>query len=216
MPSIPLSSPNSSSISNRPKPKSAAQLNCTEQVSYLSQFLQQQLLQSRGSLITGTKSTKQWPVWSVNSVNLKYAEPFGELSGITASKVDLHQRKPVERSVKRTKTPPLNSEHNIKDKAFLKRRHSLPVYTSIQTLYANSFQVKVKFVSSLSSYVKKMGQTLSEPVTKKETTSDENHSLKVGASCMQGWRISILYFLLHIFKKTVCVSGAEINMYYII
>nr|CAB3265082.1 probable protein phosphatase 2C T23F11.1 [Phallusia mammillata] len=36
-----------------------------------------------------------------------------------------------------------------------------------------------------------MGQTLSEPVTKKETTSDENHSLKVGASCMQGWRITM-------------------------
>lgn len=41
-----------------------------------------------------------------------------------------------------------------------------------------------------------MGQTLSEPVTKKETSSDENHNLKVGSSCMQGWRISILTILI--------------------
>ena len=36
-----------------------------------------------------------------------------------------------------------------------------------------------------------MGQTLSEPVTQKETTICQNENLKVGASCMQGWRISI-------------------------
>ncbi|XP_039264892.2 putative protein phosphatase 2C T23F11.1 [Styela clava] len=36
-----------------------------------------------------------------------------------------------------------------------------------------------------------MGQTLSEPVTRKETSSDENHTLKIGASCMQGWRINM-------------------------
>lgn len=40
--------------------------------------------------------------------------------------------------------------------------------------------------------LKKMGQTLSEPVTAKETSSCANEFVKVGASCMQGWRISIL------------------------
>lgn len=36
-----------------------------------------------------------------------------------------------------------------------------------------------------------MGQTLSEPVTQKETTICQNENLKVGASCMQGWRINM-------------------------
>lgn len=36
-----------------------------------------------------------------------------------------------------------------------------------------------------------MGQTLSEPVTAKETSSCANEFLKVGASCMQGWRINM-------------------------
>jgi len=36
-----------------------------------------------------------------------------------------------------------------------------------------------------------MGQTLSEPVTHKETSRCENEFLKVGASCMQGWRINM-------------------------
>ena len=35
-----------------------------------------------------------------------------------------------------------------------------------------------------------MGQTLSEPITQKETTKCENEFLKVGSSSMQGWRIS--------------------------
>ena len=35
-----------------------------------------------------------------------------------------------------------------------------------------------------------MGQTLSEPITQKETSKCENDFLKVGASSMQGWRIS--------------------------
>lgn len=38
-----------------------------------------------------------------------------------------------------------------------------------------------------------MGQTLSEPVTTKETSKCENSYAKVASSCMQGWRISILY-----------------------
>lgn len=36
-----------------------------------------------------------------------------------------------------------------------------------------------------------MGQTLSEPITQKETSKCENDFLKVGASCMQGWRINM-------------------------
>ncbi|XP_002741378.3 putative protein phosphatase 2C T23F11.1, partial [Saccoglossus kowalevskii] len=36
-----------------------------------------------------------------------------------------------------------------------------------------------------------MGQTLSEPVTTKETTRDGNHAFKIGSSCMQGWRINM-------------------------
>ncbi|XP_052277682.1 probable protein phosphatase 2C T23F11.1 isoform X1 [Dreissena polymorpha] len=36
-----------------------------------------------------------------------------------------------------------------------------------------------------------MGQTLSEPVTTKETTSCQNAAVRVGASCMQGWRINM-------------------------
>uniref|UniRef100_A0A0K2TZL3 protein-serine/threonine phosphatase n=1 Tax=Lepeophtheirus salmonis TaxID=72036 RepID=A0A0K2TZL3_LEPSM len=34
-----------------------------------------------------------------------------------------------------------------------------------------------------------MGQTLSEPVTNKQSSSAENDFLKMGSSCMQGWRI---------------------------
>lgn len=36
-----------------------------------------------------------------------------------------------------------------------------------------------------------MGQTLSEPITQKETSKCENDFLKVGSSCMQGWRINM-------------------------
>jgi len=36
----------------------------------------------------------------------------------------------------------------------------------------------------------KMGQTLSEPVTEKETTLGEDSRMLYGASSMQGWRIS--------------------------
>lgn len=50
-----------------------------------------------------------------------------------------------------------------------------------------------------------MGQTLSEPVTVKETSSCHNDFLKVGASCMQGWRISIL-LILYIYDNFVDMS----------
>jgi len=36
-----------------------------------------------------------------------------------------------------------------------------------------------------------MGQTLSEPITAKESSSLQNKSMKVGSSSMQGWRISM-------------------------
>jgi protein phosphatase 2C family protein 2/3 len=36
-----------------------------------------------------------------------------------------------------------------------------------------------------------MGQTLSEPVTAKESACCQNSQLKVGSSCMQGWRINM-------------------------
>ncbi|XP_046394221.1 probable protein phosphatase 2C T23F11.1 isoform X2 [Ischnura elegans] len=36
-----------------------------------------------------------------------------------------------------------------------------------------------------------MGQTLSEPVTNKESSRCQNKWLKVGSSCMQGWRINM-------------------------
>ena len=40
-----------------------------------------------------------------------------------------------------------------------------------------------------------MGQTLSEPVTTKSTSTCQNSFVKIGSSCMQGWRISILLSL---------------------
>lgn len=43
----------------------------------------------------------------------------------------------------------------------------------------------------MGSVVTGMGQTLSEPVTAKDSSSCENHLLKVGSSCMQGWRINM-------------------------
>lgn len=36
-----------------------------------------------------------------------------------------------------------------------------------------------------------MGQTLSEPVTEKESACCQNHQYRVGSSCMQGWRINM-------------------------
>ncbi|RUS82462.1 hypothetical protein EGW08_009768 [Elysia chlorotica] len=44
-----------------------------------------------------------------------------------------------------------------------------------------------------------MGQTLSEPVTTKFSSKHENSFAKVGSSCMQGWRISILTKVYYIY-----------------
>ncbi|XP_028133743.1 probable protein phosphatase 2C T23F11.1 isoform X1 [Diabrotica virgifera virgifera] len=40
-------------------------------------------------------------------------------------------------------------------------------------------------------YSFKMGQTLSEPVTAKDTSCCQDSSFRVGSSCMQGWRINM-------------------------
>ena len=47
-----------------------------------------------------------------------------------------------------------------------------------------------------------MGQTLSEPITAKESSSVQNVQLKVGSSCMQGWRISMEDAHTHILKMS--------------
>lgn len=36
-----------------------------------------------------------------------------------------------------------------------------------------------------------MGQTLSEPVTKKKSACCRDNNYRVGSSCMQGWRIKM-------------------------
>jgi len=46
----------------------------------------------------------------------------------------------------------------------------------------------------------KMGQTLSEPITAKESASVQNSRVKVGSSSMQGWRISMEDAHTHILK----------------
>ncbi len=53
--------------------------------------------------------------------------------------------------------------------------------------------VNFSVFSSVLSFAE-MGQTLSEPVTQKETSACANSALKVGSSSMQGWRISILHW----------------------
>lgn len=43
-----------------------------------------------------------------------------------------------------------------------------------------------------------MGQTLSEPVTTKDSSCVQNSMYKVGASCMQGWRVTMEDWHTHI------------------
>ncbi len=45
-----------------------------------------------------------------------------------------------------------------------------------------------------------MGQTLSEPITAKQSASLQNSKVKVGSSSMQGWRISMEDAHTHILK----------------
>ncbi|KAI8761701.1 protein phosphatase 2C T23F11.1 isoform X1 [Biomphalaria glabrata] len=53
-----------------------------------------------------------------------------------------------------------------------------------------SVQWKLKFALRLLR-TRAMGQTLSEPVTTKFSSKHENSFVKVGSSCMQGWRINM-------------------------
>ena len=108
------------------------------------------------------------------------------------SKVELLRRQTNKTAVK----------HSVlKSRSFTSRAEAkLPQFvcsndpSSIRSLFLHNLQLKLHLITLLPGASKlRMGQTLSEPVTKKETSSDENHTLKVGASCMQGWRISILF-----------------------
>ncbi|KAG5897146.1 hypothetical protein JTB14_020875 [Gonioctena quinquepunctata] len=55
-----------------------------------------------------------------------------------------------------------------------------------------------------------MGQTLSEPVTAKDTSCCQNSVYKVGSSCMQGWRINMEDSHTHILSR---YRAASINVY---
>jgi len=50
--------------------------------------------------------------------------------------------------------------------------------------------------------LERMGQTLSEPITSKESASLCNSKFKVGSSCMQGWRVSMEDAHCHILSLT--------------
>lgn len=58
-----------------------------------------------------------------------------------------------------------------------------------------------------------MGQTLSEPVTAKETSSCMNDQVKVGASCMQGWRINMEDAHTHLLSLTEDKDAAFFAVY---
>ena len=47
------------------------------------------------------------------------------------------------------------------------------------------------WIEYLNGICSRMGQTLSEPVTVKESASCQNYQMKVGSSSMQGWRINM-------------------------
>jgi hypothetical protein len=61
-----------------------------------------------------------------------------------------------------------------------------------------------------------MGQTLSEPVTAKETTSCSNDDYAVGASCMQGWRISrilfnyLYFYLIYLLTDNLIITKSNV------
>ena len=49
----------------------------------------------------------------------------------------------------------------------------------------------IKKIIRINIFRSNMGQTLSEPITAKESSSLQNTFMKVGSSSMQGWRISM-------------------------
>ena len=64
-----------------------------------------------------------------------------------------------------------------------------------------------------------MGQTLSEPITAKESSSLQNKFMKVGSSSMQGWRISMEDAHTHILtmaddKDASFFAGKPVSMIY--
>ena len=56
-----------------------------------------------------------------------------------------------------------------------------------------AYLLSIMFFTSFIDFVYKMGQHLSEPITTKETTSISNSCYRCASSCMQGWRVSILF-----------------------
>jgi len=58
-----------------------------------------------------------------------------------------------------------------------------------------------------------MGQTLSEPVTAKESASLENKDLLVGSSSMQGWRVHMEDAHTHILSLPDDPSAAFFGVY---
>ncbi|CAK8684355.1 unnamed protein product [Clavelina lepadiformis] len=120
-------------------------------------------------------------------------ERIHKLSGITAARAELHKQRPFrkyeEKTVLQRKKAPEASIES--DKPVVVNSLNSKAGQSIRTYFFNSLQIKLRFITTLRGVHLKMGQTLSEPITKKESCSDENHSLKVGASCMQGWRINM-------------------------
>lgn len=123
--------------------------------------------------------------------------PNSFLLNVNAKQVKLQQqvKKPLYKG-QSCKSHSFNLKAQSKLPQFISSDHS----ASVRSLFFTSIQLKLHLFSILPAIQNlRMGQTLSEPVTKKETSSDENHSLKVGASCMQGWRISILLINLDLF-----------------
>jgi hypothetical protein len=70
--------------------------------------------------------------------------------------------------------------------------------SSPSSLYFSS-SVKNRNVDRSSSHAR-MGQTLSEPITAKESASLQNSKVKVGSSSMQGWRVTMEDAHTHLLK----------------
>jgi len=66
------------------------------------------------------------------------------------------------------------------------------IFAVFTAFFTNLYVYVLQLSTLLLQIDREMGQTLSEPVTAKHTSSCQNSKYKVGSSCMQGWRISIL------------------------
>ncbi|XP_002127931.4 putative protein phosphatase 2C T23F11.1 [Ciona intestinalis] len=116
-----------------------------------------------------------------------------QISGVTAKQIKLQTSKKPKSFLRRSSEPNskqvISAQENLLTQDLRSVKVTNQTITSVRTLFVQSLQINLKFVTRLRRI--NMGQTLSEPVTKKETSSDENHTLKIGASCMQGWRINM-------------------------